>query len=168
MSDDRDAAPIWERQADEPGRWHDRFERYRLAGPARSMLAVYNAERAGKPPAKTVPETWRDAAAAWDWHARCAAWDAAAQQRRREQYDADREADHEARVTLLKLARNKLFQAIGRLDASSMKAGDVLQGIRIVVQELRAEYDDLPTQPIDVTSLSDEELYAIATGARRR
>lgn len=161
---------IWEQREGEPELWFDRFERFRLSGPARSLLSIYNAERAkeGREYARDIPGAWKTEAQRWFWRDRAAAWDAAEQQRRREQYDAEREEDHAARVTLLKLARSKLFQAVNVLDAKTMKPADVLQGIRIVVQELRAEYDDLPTQPIDVASLSDEELSAIATGARRR
>lgn len=167
MDDER---PSWERQDGEPDLWFDRFERFRLAGPARSLLGIYNAERTkdGDSAARDIPGAWKDAAEAWQWRVRAAAWDAAEQQKRREQYDAERASDHEARVTLLKLARSKLFHAVNSLDPSRMKPVDVLRGIQIVVEQLRAEYDDLPTQPIDVSAMSDEELHAVATGARRR
>ncbi|HNP70954.1 MAG TPA: hypothetical protein PKK15_07600 [Kouleothrix sp.] len=163
-----DETPAYERREGEPDLWYDRFERFRLAGPARSLLSIYNAERAKEQqePARDIPGAWKDAAEAWQWRTRAAAWDAAEQQKRRDAYDAEREEDHEARVTLLKLAHAKLFHAVNALDPKQMRASDVIDGIQMVVRELRAEYDDLPTQPIDFASLSDEELRAIARPRR--
>lgn len=171
MSDEPDErAPAWERRDKEPDIWYDRFERFRLAGPSRSLLSIYNAERAKEQQeaARDVPGAWKDSARIWQWRDRAAAWDAAEQQKRRDEYDAERTADHEHRVTLLKVTRSKLFEALSGLDTSRINPGDLIRGVAMVVQELRAEYDDLPTQPIDFASLSDEELHAIAAGARRR
>lgn len=57
--------------------WADRYELFRLAGPGRSLLALYNAERTKKDqaPAKRVPGAWDDIAKGWDWRKRAAAWD---------------------------------------------------------------------------------------------
>ena len=38
-------AEPWEQQPGEPNLWYARFERYRLAGPSRSLLSNLNAER---------------------------------------------------------------------------------------------------------------------------
>jgi hypothetical protein len=42
----------WERQPGEPNRWFERFDAYRLAGPARSLLGSVNAERLARGAAK--------------------------------------------------------------------------------------------------------------------
>ncbi|NJL53930.1 hypothetical protein HC928_01405 [bacterium] len=50
----------WDQQPEEPDRWFSVFEQFRLAGPKRSLLAIYNAERAAKNqlPAVNVPGSW--------------------------------------------------------------------------------------------------------------
>jgi hypothetical protein len=71
----------WDRLPGEPSHWYDRFSRYRLAGPSRSLLATYQAERekarkGATKKAASVPSSWNRAAAAWRWAERAAAWDA--------------------------------------------------------------------------------------------
>lgn len=167
MSDERQ---IWEQSDDEPGIWFDRFERYRLIGPSRSFLAVYNAERldSNQEPAKSIPGAWVDATRRWDWRNRASTWDAYEQQRRRELYDQEREEDHQARVMLLKVLRGKLVARLNALQPHEIKPELLVRGIQVVSQELRAEYDDLPVQRLDLDSMTDDELRAIATGARAR
>src|SRR6185295_9483449 len=142
-----DEQPLYAQQDDEPGLWFDRFQRFLLAGPSRSLLSIYNGERVADdpaaPPAKAVPSSWREQAERWQWRHRAAVWDAAEQQQRREQYDAERAEDHEARVMMLKALRGKLMQRLQSLDASAIKAEVLIQGIKMVAQELRAEYNDL-------------------------
>lgn len=170
--DQLDEAPIWEQQDGEPGLWFDRFHRFLESGPTRSMLSLYNAERVAEDataqPAKTVPSSWREQADLWQWRHRAAVWDAAEQQRRREQYDQERAEDHEARVMALKALRGKLMQRLQALDAQEISPALLVNSLRMVVQELRAEYNDLPVQRIDFESLSDDELRAIIAGAGRR
>ena len=70
-----DTPPPWEPSPGEPARWYARFERFRLAGPARSVLAAFNAERADKglPRRACVPGAWAEAARRW--RERAGAWD---------------------------------------------------------------------------------------------
>jgi hypothetical protein len=69
----------WERQPQEPNVWFDRFERFRLAGAERSLLAIYNQERVRKGQKRTDSPalSWRKAAEQWDWRVRAEAWDEA-------------------------------------------------------------------------------------------
>jgi hypothetical protein len=167
-----DEQPLYEQMDGEPGLWFDRFERFRLAGPSRSILSIYNGERVAEdsaaPPAKSVPSTWREQAELWQWRHRAAVWDAAEQQTRREQYDRERAEDHEARVMMLKALRGKLMQRLQSLGVDEIRADQLIRGIQMVAQELRAEYNDLPVQRIDLESLSDDELRAIAASPGRR
>lgn len=73
----------WERLPDEPVKWYVRFEAYRLAGPNRSLLGVFNADQVkeGKKRAMTPPASWRDALVKWDWIKRAEAWDLSEQAR---------------------------------------------------------------------------------------
>lgn len=161
---------IYERMDGEPDLWYDRFERYRLMGPSRSLLAVYNAERLDRSegPAKAIPGAWVYACRVWDWKNRASTWDAYEGQRRRELYDKEREEDHEARVMLLKAMRAKLVQRLNTLVPEEIKPELLVRGIQIVAQELRAEYDDLPVQRLDLDAMTDDELRAIVAGTRAR
>jgi len=95
MPTDTDDTPRpWDRQPGEPSRWHARLERYRLAGPGRSMLGLYQRERERKgakgsdqKKPRSVPESWSKVAKAWRWQDRCAAFDCHLQQIAREESD---------------------------------------------------------------------------------
>jgi hypothetical protein len=154
----------WEQEAEEPGNWFDRLERFRLAGPRRSLLAIYNAERAqrNEEPARDIPGAWKEAASLWRWRDRAKAWDLAEQQRRRDEHEKDREEDRASRIYLLKITRNKLVQALQEMAPERIRPETLLSGIRMVTQELRTEYADLPPMPLDYEKLSDDELRAIA------
>jgi hypothetical protein len=69
--------PPWEQLQDEPARWYARFERFRLAGPARSVLATFNLEQSekGRRKRRCVPGAWAEAAKRWRWRERADAWD---------------------------------------------------------------------------------------------
>jgi hypothetical protein len=75
--------PVWEQQPGEPNLLYDRFSRFLLMGPKRSLLGMYQAEgvRRGtkgydenrekiesvKRPT-TAPRSWRAARDEWQWH----------------------------------------------------------------------------------------------------
>lgn len=70
-----ESAP-WEQQEGEPNRWFQRFNAYRLAGPGRSLEAVYSAECEAKlSKVKRPSRLWYEAAETWQWKARAQAWD---------------------------------------------------------------------------------------------
>jgi hypothetical protein len=115
----------WERRAEEPPLWFDRFERYRLAGAARSLLGTYNAEaarhvsvgRAGDGGTKrtSVPGAWDKAAARWQWKKRAEAWDAhlrAESDRRAEQLILERERVWREREEAYRERRWKLTEKL--------------------------------------------------------
>lgn len=156
----------WERGPDEPSLWYDRFERYRLAGAARSLLKLYNdeRERKGQKRASSPPTAWREMARTWQWERRAEDWDEAERQRARAAAEQDRQQEREARLTLLRAGRSRLAQALAALDATKLKPIEVFRALSIILQESRAEYDDQPTQrvstepvpPIDWDRVPDE------------
>lgn len=168
-----DERRAWEMQEGEPARWYDRFDRYRLMpAHARSMLAVYADEaRPGAKRPASVPGAWKEASDTWQWEERAAAWDRHEAARRQAEYDEERRRDKDQRITLLKATRNKLAQRLANLEAADIPAAALISGVRLVVEQLRAEYDDEPTQRqsgavlnIDVASLTDEQLDRILAG----
>ena len=82
----------YDQQPGEPDKWYDRFYRFRLLGPSRSLIQCYHQElMAGYSNASTgnghhgnghhplpqqVPGAWKRKAREFDWHRRAAAWDA--------------------------------------------------------------------------------------------
>jgi hypothetical protein len=74
MSEERQT---WDRIQEEPNLWYQRFESFRLLGPGRSILAVFNQWRLAKSRkvARNFPKSWRRAADLWRWRERAEAWD---------------------------------------------------------------------------------------------
>ena len=140
----------WERQPEEPARWFYRFDvYYRPLGPERSLLAAYNAWRSDKGrerPTDSVSDAWRKRAEAWHWRERAEAWDEHERQIRLIQEQAEREEWRKRRRKLLIGFFGKLAEALQRLDTENVTLGQVTNAARMVVQELRAEFDDEPTQ----------------------
>lgn len=152
----------WAQLPDEPTLWYDRFERYRLMPVAdRSVLAVYKAERAASGGQKRtkadnpvkVPGSWDSTALRFNWTTRAAAWDQHEAERRRIEYEQEREEDRKARIALRLKFRTKLEAIIDGLDPNmiSQRANvkDLALAVRMLGDEGRADYDDLPTQKID-------------------
>ncbi len=161
--------------------WFRRFETYRLAGPGRAMLAVYRDERArqwadelANLPAeqqtgldrarrgaiKSVPRSWRDAAARWDWVARAAAWDVHEAERERAEQEAEqrrlREQAREVRRGLLGAGHNLLAKTMVLFLGKNAATPDAQTMVRILGaiekfnRDSRAEYGDLPARDINL------------------
>lgn len=90
-----DATQPWARQAKEPAQWYDRFQRFLLLGPARSVYAAYRAEQVERANARRknisaarsgLPKSWREQAHRWNWYARANVFDEVERKRRDELY----------------------------------------------------------------------------------
>jgi hypothetical protein len=145
----------WARLDGEPTLWYERFERFRLAGPGRSLLKLYNEERekAGKGGiAKRVPGAWDEAVKIWQWDARADAWDAAqlAEEatRREAEIAKEREEARANRRAMLKAYGSRVAQGLQLFDPKKMTPADVSRGVDTYLDQSRAEYDDEPTQRI--------------------
>lgn len=71
-----DVVRPWSQKSDEPNRWYRRFSAFRLLGPGRKIIDVYQAEFAAR--GKTCGRAsrhWYDAANRWQWVTRAEAWD---------------------------------------------------------------------------------------------
>ncbi len=152
----------WERQPGEPNLWYERFERYRLLGPRRSLLAVYNAERetAGEQPARCAPRSWAIQAAAWTWAARSEDWDESERARARAQVEIALQRLRDAAPA----AVEALIAALGDTRWRVSAAREILDRAGLAA----AARSDDPDGVCDVREMSDAELTAIlrATLAR--
>jgi hypothetical protein len=134
----------WDQQSGEPNRWFARFERYRLAGPSRSLLGLFNTERQqrGTKKAKSIPESWAENADKWRWRQRAELWD-----------------DHERRQA--RLAHAQEIEEMNRRHAQESRAlqSKGLQGLKSV------EPDQLKPTEIVRFCLEAAKLERMALGA---
>jgi hypothetical protein len=129
MPDTKPERESWDRQAEEPNRWFSRFERYRLAGPGRSLLGAVNAEQAekGKNKRGWIPGAWSRAAARWNWRDRAEAWDEHDRQQARQAHAQDVEEMNRRHIHEAQALQNRAVQRLKSLDPSELSASDTLR-----------------------------------------
>lgn len=86
----------------------------------------------------------------WNWQERVREFDANTQEAINKQWLADRAADKRTRITYLTAFRGKVGEAMASLDPTRASMAEVSSALKMVVCELRAEYDDEPVQRNEV------------------
>jgi hypothetical protein len=128
----------WDRQPGEPNLWYARFERYRLAGPRRSLLGAVNAELTsnGRNKQAKVPGAWNRAFGRWHWRERAEAWDE--QERHQARAAHAREVDEMNRrhIQEAQALQNKAVQRLRSLELDELSGADVL---RFLVEATKLE-----------------------------
>jgi hypothetical protein len=119
----------WERQPGEPNRWYARFERYRLAGPSRSLLGILNAERqlCEAKKGKSLPQAWARNAQRWRWRERAEAWDAHERRQARAAHAQQTAEMNNRHIQEAKALQAKAIQRVKSLDADDLSPTDVLR-----------------------------------------
>lgn len=121
MSDD---TPIWEQRQGEPALWYARFERYRLMGPARTLLACVReapkAKNGKKGQDKSPPGAWSEAFAHWEWRSRALAWDEAERARLREKRRKEIEEAQERHANIARLLLQKGLEGMQAIDPATL------------------------------------------------
>ena len=162
----------WLMLPDEPARWFARFEAYVALGPGRTVLGVYNAERAaaGKPPAKSLPGAWQQALGQFCWRFRAECYDA---QQRRDQYEAiegRRREMVDVQAKALQIMQIKAIEAMGKLDPTDPKWPQVIATLRLVGTQLNNGTCSIPDEPVynDVehSDAGDVHLARVAAASR--
>jgi hypothetical protein len=164
MPDDIDNPKPWDQQPGEPSRWYARLEQYRLAGPGRSMLGLYQRERERKgakgsdqKKPRSVPESWYKVAKAWRWQDRCGAFDYHQWEVARKESDSQFAAEIKRhRANALAVARAK----IGILVDSLKVLGERVSKLK--ADEIEAA--NLPSFFRAVAALGDSALNAECIG----
>jgi len=171
--------PAWERQRDqttdelEPNLWFDRFVRFLLLGPGRSLLATYNQERerAGKSgTAKRTARSWDDRAYQWHWRKRAEAKDA---DDRRKLLDADEGARremldrHTAAGQAMQALASRYFAQILKDHLEDLAPG---QARLLLMDGIRTEREamGLPKHLMELTLKSTDDLLADYANIVRR
>lgn len=121
----------WDRQPAEPTDWFSRFEAYRLAGPGRTLSAVYDAAQKSPKKPGQVSGAWKDAAEKWRWHERAEAWDMHLIERRRADdeiaYRKQLERHRDNALKLGQVSLNNAVRILALLDTrlQGMEAKDI-------------------------------------------
>lgn len=159
----------WERLENEPALWFYRFERYRMLGPDRSLLATSNQWRLerSRRVLTSSPKSWAKARDRWRWQERAEAWDAyllelvgAREQERRVeilssgyalQHERIRELDELARLLLDELqTEDKRWlpdvKAIGSSLEGTFERVDIVRFNAALVREFRDTLADLAAE----------------------
>jgi hypothetical protein len=154
-----DSNKPWDRQSGEPLAWFLRFEQFRILGPDALPIDVANLERieAGRKRSKILTPSWKEAVKKWKWvERRDAYYIWLTQLQRQKEFDAvmrDNENEElsklkqrDIRRKLLENLEAKVAEAITYFDPKTAKSLQrfVLDGIAIIQQEGRKEWDDEP------------------------
>jgi len=137
--DDLTHPPLaWEQQAGEPNRWYARFERFRLAGPNRSLLSTLNAERQqrGAKKGKSLPQAWARSVHQWRWRERAQAWDEYQRRQARAAHAQEIQGMNRRHAQEARALQNLAFQRLKSLDPNQLSATEVL---RFCVESARLE-----------------------------
>lgn len=153
----------WDIQDGEPIIWYQRFEKYRTLGVHRSLEKLW--QSLPGPHGLNVPNRWYQIANDYNWRDRAAAWDVFQIAEKRREFADEAQEDKRTRLRIIKGARNKLLQALDQLDPSTAKFPEVFSALKVVMDELRSEYDDQPTQRHKLSE--NEANIAITDGLAR-
>lgn len=113
---EQNPAYSWAKQPKEPQIWYNRFHRFMLTGPRRSLLRAYNSESeesSGKQ-RNSTPSSWDNAAKKWQWRDRAAAWDAFQQQREEQEWQIRRSEQRELEWQISQQLCKKAEQMLSR------------------------------------------------------
>lgn len=125
----------WDRLPGEPARWYNRFDAFRLLGPARSVEQAYRQDTGRRTPA---PGEWKKTARRWRWHERAQAWDAETRKGRQEARLAQLARLEEEHAALGLLCIRKARQRLKALQPESLAP---LEALRLLLAgaQLRRE-----------------------------
>lgn len=167
--------PEIERLPAESSRWYARLVAYCLAGPDRTLIGVYRAERekARKSPKKPptvrwVPAAWKDVFKRFEWAQRAKVYDAAIARRDQREH-AEEQA--QTRQNLHQIAQAALgvgVQGLTQIDTTRLKIGDSIDLLKFgSALELQLS-EQLPAHLRHLMTMTTEDLaarYAYLTSA---
>ena len=124
---DSELTQPWEQRAGEPGRWYARFERFRLAGPSRSLLAMVNEDRQqrGKKKTRSTPQAWTAKARRWQWRERAQAWDQQQQAEVRSARAREIEEMNRRHIQEARALQSKGIQRLKSLEVEHLSVNDM-------------------------------------------
>ena len=125
---------------------------YAQMSTARSLREL--AEKYREVEMRDVPTTSANTIMKWseryDWVARVARYDDILRERERAEYEAERLTWRKKRRQMAEGFFIKTARALGKIDVDDTSLAQLTNAVKTALAELRAEYDDLPTQRHEV------------------
>ena len=118
----------WEKRSDEPLAWFNRFERYRLLGPQRSLEAA--SQRCAEVEGQRCPKssrTWCDASRRWQWQERARAWDATQPSPLPGEEEAHRSDARQERLGMISKIVKDLYVTLNLADLPNLEPDEARQ-----------------------------------------
>ncbi|MFM7173458.1 MAG: hypothetical protein ACKO4U_10550, partial [Caldilinea sp.] len=118
----------WEKRSDEPLTWFNRFERYRLLGPQRSLEAA--SQRCAEVEGQRCPKssrTWCDASRRWQWQERARAWDATHPSPLPGEEEAHRSDARQERLGMISKILKDLYVTLNLADLPNLEPDEARQ-----------------------------------------
>jgi len=143
MSDDRKP---WERRQNETDRAWAAFQIYRDLPPSERSYGAAFRKTYRKPAHYQAPQWYRQWAKQHDWRGRVENWDRHLDDIERAATERQRVEWREDRRELLRGFLTNVDTAMKEFDSANVSVGQLTQAVQMVVQEMRAEMDDLPTE----------------------
>ena len=139
LTSDRDA---WDKEDNEPSLWYDRFTKYRLLGPSRSLRKLWRVVRfeQGQDDIKKnqgAPHLWNEKAKIWRWKERAEAWD----EYERERREDEAEEILQTGLALAHIRVMKLQKLAEKIEDNLLKSGTRMSPY--VVEQYRGILDDI-------------------------
>lgn len=155
---DRERYP-WKRQYGESTLDHDLFRRFVLLGPQRTIALLFREVMQTDDPelASSFSQdllhvrVWYAIATRYDWINRAICYDDFVSDYQFNAYARERSISKRARISMLNELKDLLVAHLPKLSEADLSAKTLIEGVRIVAQELRAEYDDMPRSRSEVS-----------------
>ena len=143
---------------------------YARLGPGRSLSKLhqkYTEQSVGTPPTRNfrVIQEW---SRRYEWQDRVATYDKIQAEREQKAYEDQRLLWRKRRSEILQGYFAKIAQALQKLDPEQASMSEVTTAMRMVVQELRAEFDDEPTERTEVVSNTELSVKLVEDVRRKR
>ena len=120
---------VWDRMEDEPARWYDRFEVYRMLGPGRSIEAAYRMATGSD---RRPGSLWHQRSKEFNWRARSESWDADGWRQQASEEEDRRKLAREWRLRMLADVREWAYLSLKRAKLLDMDMGETRERLSVL------------------------------------
>jgi len=115
---------------DEPANWYDRFTRFRLLGPSRTIVTLWRNEK-GENGNKIPNARWYSTSSEWRWQERAEAWDRVEQPRIQAARLAQMEEARARHLEVHLLQQSKAREALEKLDPATLTPDQAIKLMQV-------------------------------------
>jgi hypothetical protein len=148
---------LWERREDETPKAYKAFTHYLHLDVDRSLVKVSEIIYGGKSTVNVRQlERW---SVKHDWVKRAQAWDDHQRAKEAREYEKQRREAKEDRLKMIRSLKVQVAKAVVRLKPGDDEHGpgsfstrELIEAFKVIMEQERIEYDDMPTSKTDITS----------------